>query len=263
MADKRSPLKDRPLRNPGQSLDEQIRDLISDYALGPAVFALFMMVITAMEWLRYYQSIPPKPWLYSSVAVPSLCYAVWRFFRVRSEVNRLRLGRDGEKTVGEYLAELRERGYRVFHDVIGEGFNLDHVVIGPAGVFTVETKTHSKPVGNARVKFDGETIFVAGFEPDRNPVIQARAQANWLRKLLAESSGRTFDVKAVIVYPGWFVEHTGPNEKPIWVLNPKGLRSFLDRERAKLSPENVQLASFHLDRFVRSNENNALGGGSA
>jgi hypothetical protein len=34
MRNKRSPLKDRPLRNPGQSLDEQIRDLVSDYALG-------------------------------------------------------------------------------------------------------------------------------------------------------------------------------------------------------------------------------------
>lgn len=45
MASKRSPLKDRPLRNPGQSLDEQIRDLISDYAWGPLVFALFMVFV--------------------------------------------------------------------------------------------------------------------------------------------------------------------------------------------------------------------------
>jgi hypothetical protein len=61
MASKRSPLKDRPLRNPGQSLDEQIRDLISDYAWGPLVFVLFMVFVMALEWLRYYHSIPPKP----------------------------------------------------------------------------------------------------------------------------------------------------------------------------------------------------------
>ena len=30
----KSPLKDRPLRNPGQSLDEQIRDLLDDKVFG-------------------------------------------------------------------------------------------------------------------------------------------------------------------------------------------------------------------------------------
>jgi len=61
-------------------------------------------------------------------------------------------------------------------DVVGDGFNVDHVLIGPAGVFTVETKTHSKPRGDARVVFDGEAIQVAGMEPDRDPVVQARGR---------------------------------------------------------------------------------------
>lgn len=45
-----------------------------------------------------------------------------------------------------------------------------------AGIFTVETKTFSKPArGNAKVTFDGENILVNGFRPDRDPVTQARA----------------------------------------------------------------------------------------
>jgi len=51
------------------------------------------------------------------------------------------------------------------------------VLIGPAGVFTVETKTRTKPHGDARVTFRGEALLVAGFEPDRDPIVQARAQA--------------------------------------------------------------------------------------
>lgn len=35
MPDKRSPLKGRPLRNPGQSLDDQIQDFTYDYLLWP------------------------------------------------------------------------------------------------------------------------------------------------------------------------------------------------------------------------------------
>ena len=55
---KRSPLKEQPLRNPGQSLDEQIHDLISDYALGPLGFVLFILFRTIIEWVKYYSSVP-------------------------------------------------------------------------------------------------------------------------------------------------------------------------------------------------------------
>jgi len=41
---KRSPLKDRPLRNHGQSLDEQIRDLAYDYLVWPTLFAMFLVI---------------------------------------------------------------------------------------------------------------------------------------------------------------------------------------------------------------------------
>jgi hypothetical protein len=73
MTSKRSPFKDRPLRNPGQYLDDQIRDLVSDYALGAVVFGLFMFLVTALEWLKYYHAVPSRPWLYSSGAVPTFC----------------------------------------------------------------------------------------------------------------------------------------------------------------------------------------------
>ena len=250
--DKRSPLKDNPLRNPGQSLDEQIRDLVFDYALGPLTFALIIVLLTGFEWLIYYRVAPPAPFHFSVVAVVAVGYAAFRFFRLRSRLRDLRLGRDGEKAVGQFLQTLRERGYRVFHDVIGGNFNVDHVLIGPAGIFTVETKTHRKPRGNAQVYFNGETIRIDGFEPDRDPVAQARAQARWVGDLLSESTGRKFDVRSVIVYPGWFVNSTGSKERTTWVLNPKGLPTFLDHEPAILSPEDIHLASFHLSRFVRT-----------
>jgi hypothetical protein len=128
--EKRSPLKGKPLRNPRQWLDEQIHDLISDYALGPLMFALFLVLIAVLEWLKYFGSIPPRPVLYSVPAVAAVGYAVFRFSRVKRDVKTLRLGRDGEKDVGQKLEELRKTGYEVFHDIIGNGFNIDHVLIG-------------------------------------------------------------------------------------------------------------------------------------
>jgi len=248
---KRSPLKSKPLRNPGQSLDEQIHDLIYDYALGPLVFAVVLVLLAVLEWVKYYRSVPPAPILYSFVAMPGIGYALFRFFRVKREWEALRLGRDGEREVGQKLEALRKDGYEVFHDIIGDGFNIDHVVIGPAGIFTVETKTHRKRAGNPLVIFDGNKVLIDGLEPDRNPVVQAKAQASWLRELLSESTGHKYDVRPVIVYPGWFVDEKHPGKKTIWVINPKRLPSFLDHEPVQLTPEDAQLASYHLSRFVR------------
>jgi hypothetical protein len=259
MPNKRSPLKDRPLRNPGQSLDEQIRDIVYDYMLWPTLSALFVVPLAALEWFRYLRTIPPSPRLYTFGAVAILAFAAYRFFKGLPRLRALKLGRDGEKAVGQFLETLRERGYRVFHGVVGGSFNLDHVLIGPAGVFTVETKTHSKPSGDARVTFDGETIRIDGFEPDRDPVIQAKAQASWLRELLVESTGRKFEVRSVIVYPGWFVNEGDAKTNAVWVLEPKRLPTFLEREPRRLSQEDIHLTAFHLSRFVRTNENNTVG----
>jgi hypothetical protein len=165
------------------------------------------------------------------------------------------MARDGEKAVGQYLSDLREQGYRTYHDVIGTGFNVDHVIISDRGVYTVETKTYSKPEsGRPTIIFDGEQLKInntAFAQPDA--IIQAQAQAKWLRSLLKESTGKDFAVKPVIVFPGWFIETTSAaKSSPVWVLNPKALPGFLNHQPKTLDQDDVQLASYHLSRYIRS-----------
>ena len=259
-ANKRSPLKDRPLRNPGQSVDEQRFHLVYDKILTPFLIASLVCILAVIEWWHYFRPAAPAPKTYTLMALLGIGYCAFQVWRVWPQVRQLRLASEGEKAVGQYLERLREKGYQVFHDVIGEGFNLDHVVIGPAGVFTIETKTWSKPVrGNPKIVFDGQRILVAGHEPDRDPLVQAKAQASWLRELLHGSTGRQFNVRPVIVFPGWFIEQSPGTSKAIWVLEPKALPGFLSNEPALISSEDMNLASFHLSRFVRSNEQRKAG----
>lgn len=254
----RSPLKGKPLRNPGQSLDEQRNELAVDNVLVPSIVALIALYVAGLEWWRVFHPGPMYTYLYTVLAVFALIYASWKVWRTLPILRRLRLASEGEKVVGQFLESLREHGYRIFHDVVGDNFNLDHVIVGPAGVFTVETKTRSKPVrGDSKVTFDGEKIFVGGFESDRDAVVQAKAQASWLRTLLAESTGRTFNVRSVIVFPGWFVEQTGRSTSDLWVLEPKALPKFLEKTKAILATEDIALASFHVSRYVRAKEKSA------
>lgn len=251
----KSPIKDKPLRHPGQSLEEERRKLFEDKIETPFVLALFFTLLAALEWWRSYLNRPPNPVFFTIVAVLLVGFFTWRVWKIRPRIRALRQGIEGEKAVGQFLERLRESGYQVFHDLIGSGFNVDHVLIGPAGVFTVETKTWSKPErGEAHIQFDGEQLTVAGREPERNPVVQARAQAGWLKGLLVESTGHNFDVFPVVVFPGWYIEQTEGSLRNMWVLEPKALAKFLGNAPQRLTPEEIKLASFHLSRFIRSSE---------
>jgi Nuclease-related domain len=254
-APNRSPIKAPPLRLPGQSLTEERALLLEDKVVLPLLLIVLLIAMAGVEWWRFYFPSKPNPLVVTFLAMIGIVFFAWRIYGVRQDIRRLRQGIDGERAVGQFLESLREKKYKVFHDVVGDSFNIDHVLIGPAGVFTVETKTWSKPVrGDARVKFDGEYITVFNKERDRDPVIQAKAQATWLRALLKESTGREYLVRPVVVFPGWFVESTPVSRRNVWVLEPKALPAFLDQENALLSEEDIKLASFHLSRFLRVSE---------
>ena len=154
----RSPIKDRPLRLPGQSLEEERAALISDKVGSRLAWAGAMLFLAGWEWFRYWQPISVNPWVITVAALSVCVYvAFYRIYRLVPQLRNLRQGIEGEKAVGQFLERLREQGYHVFHDVLAEGFNVDHVLIGPAGVLTIETKTRSKPVrGDARIAFDGK-----------------------------------------------------------------------------------------------------------
>lgn len=252
---KKSPLKDKPLRNPGQSLDEAISRLIDEDGSAIAFTTAFCLAITGFEWWRWYANVPPHPVLMTIFCGLLVAYCIFRLLGLRQQIETLKMARDGERAVGQYLDRLREDGYRVYHDVVGKNFNIDHVVIGHNGIFTIETKTYRKPLkGRANIHFDGETITVNGARLDRNPVIQSLAQAGWLSAQIQESTGHTHKVQPVVVFPGWFVTSRlgSEHQSGVWVINPKGLSKFIENAPQKLASEEVKLVSYHLSRYIRA-----------
>lgn len=249
----RSPLKAAPLRNPGQSLDEEISLWRDETLSGVLVVATYFVGITAWEWVADLTHQPRRPVLWTLITLAVAAWAAWRVRVIRQRVKRLQLGRNGERVVGQFLEGLRVSGARVFHDVPAEGFNLDHVVISSHGIYAIETKTVSKPAPTAIVKVEGEHIEIAGRVPDRNPIQQARGQARWLEQLLESSTGKRFAVRGVVVFPGWFIEHRGP-VGAVWVLEPKALPAFIERSPPSVADADIALVAFHLGRYVRAVE---------
>jgi nuclease-like protein len=246
-----SPLKEKPLRLPGESLDREIDNWVNDKALGAFFVAACVCAIACMEWYGFLTHAPRRPILFTVLAVVAVIFACWRIWSIRGRVRQLKLGRDGERTVGQLLEQLRENGGQVFHDIVAPGFNLDHVVISSRGIYAIETKTRTKPGPRARIVVEGDTLTVAGHEPDRNPIEQVTAAARWLETELKKSTGKRFFVRGVVVFPGWFVEQRGPRGD-VWVLEPKMLPGFIGNAPAMIASSDIALAAFHLSRYVRS-----------
>ena len=107
------------------------------------------------------------------------------------------LGALGELRVAAQLAGLGP-AWTVLHSVpIGErGSDIDHVVVGPAGVFTINTKFHE----DARVWVGNRRLMVNGQKTDylRN----SRYEAQRVSRLLSMAIAESVDVHAAIVLVG-------------------------------------------------------------
>lgn len=154
----RSPVgKDQKLlRLPGEHLREQLDEMNDTLAESVFVGLIVPLLVLGLPFL-FLRWLPASslPWLLLLLVagfIMSFVIRVRRLIQLKQEQRNLRLGLMGERLVAEHLADLRTQGFHIFHDLPAQGankaFNLDHVVVGPSGVFVIETKARSKP--NAR-----------------------------------------------------------------------------------------------------------------
>jgi Nuclease-related domain len=149
----------------------------------------------------------------SEVILLTSIFAILRF--VVPLVERRDRGASGEEHVGGLLDELEDSGWEVIHDAsLGRG-NVDHILIGPAGVFTVETKSHKGPIRVGHLH--GGLLS------------QAQAQ----RKAIERVTGVT--VEPLLVFSRAFVDRPLARRKGVRVVPARMLLGYLNRRQPLLS----------------------------
>lgn len=250
---KRNPLKAAPLRLPGQSLREYRDRYFENRFTTPVLYASMAVAFAFYEWLRWWLDWRPHPVPSSILAIIVVIWVVRNAIRDYSTYRAIKLGIQGEEVVGQTLEALRAIGYQVFHDIPGSRGNIDHALIGPGGLFTIETKTiRKKSRGNNEVEFDGQTLTVNGLLLDRDAVAQAKSQSVALAKAISASTGKTYSARPVILFPGWYVKQSTESRRDIWVLNEEAFAKFIAGRHAVLEDSDVALASFHLAAMLRA-----------
>lgn len=173
-----------------------------------------------------------------------------------------RLGFLGEQVVGQVLDRLSCDSIRVFHDLemLEPGkkpWNIDHVVVTPAGIFAIETKCRRKPRGNSpdgqqghKVIFDGQQLlFPAPSKAERFGIDQAQRNADWLSDKLTSLNGTAISVAPVLVLPGWWIDATGKG--PVSVLNHQQIPSYLTSRKTVFSDQQFRAISSQLEERSR------------
>jgi hypothetical protein len=242
----------RSLPQPGDSLERHLQLEVVRLTLW-AILPTLIGVLTLVEWFRAWFPTPPTPRFITVLFLLITPLAIYKCRRIWRAMDQIVLGLHGERTVGQLLESLRAQGYRVFHDITEEGYNIDHMLIGPAGVFAIETKTHSKPLkGQVNVIYDGERITLNGHAPDRDPLIQAKAAARHVRNILKQTTGKDTRVEPVVLYPGWFVQTTIKNPH-VWVDNEKRFLGAMERKPTDgpLSRSDIAALSAAMDQYLR------------
>lgn len=240
---KKSPLSKLLLRSPGQSIRDEIEEVSTDIIINGLSIPFIILMIYAMELTnRYFRGEESIVAVAVSIVVGgSFCiHLMVKIYRQYSYRNKLRLGYECEVATGQELNDLIKYGYKVFHDFPADKFNIDHIAIGPQGVFAVETKGRSKQVKteneNWKMSFDGEVLKFPTWS-ETEPVAQARRQAKWLSQWLGSSTGTPQEVLPIVSLPGWHYTYTSkPKDVKIYNgLNPynvvKGYPEVLSEER--------------------------------
>jgi hypothetical protein len=161
-----------------------------------------------------------------------------RAIDMKTDERAWRVGAGGEETVGAKLDKLREHGWHVLHAVpVGnKGSDIDHVVIGWGGVFTLNTKTHPGKriwVSSRQVRVDGHPV----------PYLRnSRYEAERSARLLTAAAGFPVFVRPALVFlTGSLIPDVTIKQAPedVIVLDRMDIPGAFKRSTRRLNEETV------------------------
>lgn len=169
---------------------------------------VFLALIVAGGWHLYDSWFAVSPWLgrlgvgllgayvlILCVGMPDLLRPVVRSYNEQIAINRRERG--AEDAVDSILKTLDETKYSVFRNVYMGYGDLDHVVIGPTGIFVVETKSNR---GN--IELENGRLMVRDGDATKKDYERQASGASWqLKVALSERLDTRIYVEPVLAFP--------------------------------------------------------------
>jgi hypothetical protein len=240
-------LRRRPAGESTRLKAEKLGEKIDEWLVMLAITPLFFAI--ALDFQPRIGPLKVASYFLAATIVAAIAHR--RLRPLLNDFRKYRLGFHGERYVAEELNLLMLDGYHVFHDVPFDKFNIDHVLVGPKGMFAVETKTRRKPVSEQgekqyKVAFNAGALQFPNYR-DTKSVDQIRRNVESLAKWLTSATADRTTVVGIITIPGWWV--TPYADEHLIVVNPGQIRPYvLGRAGNGLDAPRIQRACHQLEQ---------------
>jgi len=158
------------------------------------------------------------------------------------------VGAEGERKTQSLLEPLRDEGFVILQDrkVPGWGGNLDHVAIGPTGLWAIETKSLA-----GKVVIRGDVLLIGGHRRDKI-IEQVRQEATIVQVVLADSLTRLgLRVTPVICLHRGELPFFNKTVRGVRLASGRQLVRLLREGEAPLSSDQVSALAREADRVLR------------
>jgi len=169
-----------------------------------ASLGLIVMVIVSVKIYHWAQAMGEKAEKFTDRAI------AWK------------QGEVAEGSVGALLETL-PNGYFVVNAFVTKDGDTDHIVVGPKGVLTIETKNQKGVVTN-----DMDRLLLDGHPFEKDIIEQAWAHSYYVRDLLSEKGVCALRPQPVIVFTDADVQ-LKERVRGVHVIGIKDLHAFLER----------------------------------
>lgn len=227
-------------RLPGQSLREELDERFDKKVLFPFLAAGMGVMALISESIHAFFNVKPNVGVWATISLTLIVYAAVSIYRNFNKFKSIRRGEQGELIVAQIIErDLLPNGYVVFHDVqLEDGkkrFNIDHLLIGPNGVFVIETKNYSKPKrGEVKVSYDGKRVRWNGVAHKEDEARQAVAIAMAAKDFIFKETGVKVYVKPVLCAVGWYAVSDDLFRHPALLLMEKQLGTIIPKVYPKV-----------------------------
>lgn len=235
----------------GESLQKKIDADFETYYCLLAMFLAFFL-LTLYIWLFYLGVWDITLGLAITFSVFTLLffiYAVRKTLKLIKHMRNCYKGMEGERLVGEMLNKLSSDSVRVFHDVCGDCFNVDHLIISTRGIYTIETKHYDRKKGYKFLYQDGKLLFNG--RVCKTLLNQMDGEANFIFEKLESLCGRDYPIQKVAIIIGAYIENPAKDFSKYWILNETGFPKFFMNAKESLSIDEVRSIANQVTEWLK------------
>jgi hypothetical protein len=210
----------------------------------PILVAALVVVVPAAGLAANHYVPGTGPW----VAIAAAMALVTQMWPARTHVDAWDKGASGEVEIGLALQGLGPE-FVVLHDrkIPGSRANIDHLVVGPCGIFVVETKnvTGRVTVERGELRVSGRRRAYAEQAWKEAGAVQAVAATQCAALGLDVTPLLCFTTRAELPWRRASIED-------VPILYPKGVVATIRERPARLAPSQVAELAQHLERELRA-----------